>query len=243
MTSYHGGKQRIGKKIAQVIYNESTNIKEEEGFKIKGYCEPFCGMLGVYQHIPELFSSVNDPSRERDSILKYKAGDKNKSLIMMWKEAQKGWIPPTYITKKEYETLKYQKKSTSVKGFIGHVSSFRGIYFGTWDYRLPKTIIKNNSHKVSKIATTLVKDVEFIPGSYRMYTHLKNYIIYCDPPYENTEQRYYNEEVQLLKFDNEDFWRWCRKMSKDNIIIVSSYSAPKDFKKIWSHGKEKLYLI
>ena len=53
MTSYHGGKQKIGKKIANIIYEESILIEEETGFKIKGYCEPFCGMLGVYQHIPE----------------------------------------------------------------------------------------------------------------------------------------------------------------------------------------------
>jgi hypothetical protein len=46
MTAYHGGKQRIGKKLAQVIYDESMDISEEEGFQIKGYCEPFSGMLG-----------------------------------------------------------------------------------------------------------------------------------------------------------------------------------------------------
>jgi hypothetical protein len=55
MTSYHGGKQRIGQKLAQVIYDESMDISEEEGFQIKGYCEPFSGMLGVYKYIPELF--------------------------------------------------------------------------------------------------------------------------------------------------------------------------------------------
>ena len=35
MTSYHGGKQRIGKDIAQVIYDEAIDIQYEEGFKIK----------------------------------------------------------------------------------------------------------------------------------------------------------------------------------------------------------------
>jgi hypothetical protein len=45
MTTYHGGKQRIGKKIAQIIVEESVDMSEEEGWNIKGYCEPFCGML------------------------------------------------------------------------------------------------------------------------------------------------------------------------------------------------------
>lgn len=43
MTAYHGGKQRIGKEIATVIADMTQDVT------IKGYCEPFCGMLGVYQ--------------------------------------------------------------------------------------------------------------------------------------------------------------------------------------------------
>ena len=55
MTTYHGGKQRIGKTLAQIFVEESIGIEGEYDFKIKGYCEPFCGMLGVYQYIPKLF--------------------------------------------------------------------------------------------------------------------------------------------------------------------------------------------
>ena len=42
MTSYHGGKQRIGEKLAQVIVEESLEISEDEVWTIQGYCEPFC---------------------------------------------------------------------------------------------------------------------------------------------------------------------------------------------------------
>jgi site-specific DNA-adenine methylase len=99
MTSYHGGKQKIGKELAKIIYETSLEISEDENFKIKGYCEPFCGMLGVYKHIPELFKD-NKPK------LKYKAGDMNKSVIMMWKAAQKGWKPPTSCSEEHYNELK-----------------------------------------------------------------------------------------------------------------------------------------
>ena len=58
MSSYHGGKQRIGLEIAENIHLVSTIIEEHTDFVIKGYCEPFCGMLGVYRHIPELFSEL-----------------------------------------------------------------------------------------------------------------------------------------------------------------------------------------
>ena len=89
MASYHGGKKRIGKELANIIVDET--IIEDEGWDLKGYCEPFCGMLGVYQHIPELFE-------DEGLKLKYKAGDTNKSVIMMLNEAKKGWKPPTNIT-------------------------------------------------------------------------------------------------------------------------------------------------
>ena len=30
-------------------------------------------------------------------------------------------------------------------------------------------------------------------------------------------------------FDHEEFFNWCREMSKHNIIFLSEYKAPKDF--------------
>ena len=45
---YNGGKQRIGKRLSSIIAEESLDIEDEYDFTIKGYCEPFCGMLGVF---------------------------------------------------------------------------------------------------------------------------------------------------------------------------------------------------
>jgi hypothetical protein len=112
MTAYHGGKQRLGKTLAEIIVDTSLEIAEDNRFELKGYCEPFCGMLGVYQHIPELFEPEGcEPLRsgcepegcepegcEEEGIgnrIKYLAGDGNGSVIMMWQAAQKGWKPPT----------------------------------------------------------------------------------------------------------------------------------------------------
>ena len=49
MTSYHGGKQKIGEKIAEEIFKATMTITQ--GQYPAGYCEPFCGMLGVFRHI------------------------------------------------------------------------------------------------------------------------------------------------------------------------------------------------
>jgi DNA adenine methylase len=228
MTAYHGGKQRAGKTISNIIYQKTL----ESNIEIKGYCEPFCGMLGVYQHIPQLFGDK----------IKYKAGDLNKSVIMMWKAAQKGWKPPTKpISREQFYKLKNSDHSP-LRGFVGSLQSFRGVFFGAY-YPYKSTRNKNSSEKVQKIAKEL-KNVDFKSTSYEKYSNLKNYVIYCDPPYQNTSQFYYeNNKRSNLKFNNEEFWKWCKKMAKNNIVFVSEYSAPRPFKKIWSKGKEKLYLI
>ena len=58
---------------------------------------------------------------------------------------------------------------------------------------------------------------------------------YCDPPYSNTISRYYtNRSDNKLNFNTDEFWNWCRLMSEHNVIFVSGYSAPRDFRSIMS---------
>lgn len=222
MTSYHGGKKRIGKEISEIIVDESIHISEDEGWKIKGYCEPFCGMLGVYQHIPELFE-------EEGLKLKYKAGDNNKSVIMMWNQAKKGWKPPTQMSEKRYNQLNNSPPSAE-KGYVGHQYSFGSQFFkGYIGKYKTKSNYLNVAQNVSKIGKHMNDyNVVFNDGLYTQYSNIKNYVIYCDPPYIGAEQRYKNS------FDSNAFYNWCRKMSENNIIFISEYNAPKDFEKIWS---------
>lgn len=51
----------------------------------------------------------------------------------------------------------------------------------------------------------------------------------CDIPYKNTKQ-YSNSK----NFPYEEFYEWCKKMSKDNIVLISEYDMPKEFECIWS---------
>ncbi len=229
MTSYHGGKQRIGKKIAQVIYEESASISEYEDWTIKGYCEPFSGMLGVYQHIPELFKDYESENKVK---LKYKAGDQNKSVIVMWKHSQKGWKPSTKITtEKQFMKMRVDTNPSARKGFVGHFYGYSGQYFQPFKNRSVSTL-KNTSIKIDTISKKL-KNVVFSNGSYKQYTNLRDYVIYCDPPYQ-VQSHYYDENHEKIKFDHDDFWEWCRVMSENNIVFVSEYKAPQDFEQIFS---------
>lgn len=58
----------------------------------------------------------------------------------------------------------------------------------------------------------------------------KNSLLYFDPPYSNTTK--YNNE-----FDNDKFWELVTELSKDFIVLVSEFNAPKDFKSIWCKEK------
>jgi len=219
MTRYHGGKQRVGKEIAKVI---SEKVKETDR-EINGYCEPFAGMLGVYQHIPKYFG-------ERQMM--YRAGDTNESVIMMWQAAQKGWVPPISCSEERYNELQNQENSSAEKAYIGHQFSFGGGYFMGYTGKYgAQTSFKTIPNKICKIARDL-QDVDFSYGPYTQFSDLEKYIIYCDPPYANTRCKYAD------KFDNEEFWNWVREMSKTNVIFVSEYSAPDDFECIFENTKK-----
>lgn len=58
-------------------------------------------------------------------------------------------------------------------------------------------------------------------------------IIYCDPPYEDTGG------YSVGKFNHDEFWQWCRDISKTNKIYISSYKCPDDFVSILEFDHRK----
>lgn len=53
-------------------------------------------------------------------------------------------------------------------------------------------------------------------------------MIYCDIPYKNSKKQYYDEI-----FNYEEFYDWCREMSKYNKIYISETQMPEDFEIVW----------
>jgi len=224
MTYYHGGKKNIGLDIAHVIYL----ITHSNGLNnYKGYCEPFCGMLGVYQYIPIQFQD--------DLKLMYLAGDKDENVISMWKAVQKGWRPPTKVTKQEYDKLRISPTKSPKKTFVGHACSYRGCFFSSQFN--PKHNVHLQRDHVINIGNIMSK-VKFKCGDYDQFSRIKKYIIYCDPPYKHTSHHF-----RVNGFNSDKFYDWCRYMSKNNIVFISEYSMPSDFIKVWSNGKECLFVI
>jgi len=217
MTSYHGGKKRTGKDISATIYEIAKKMKKG----VEGYCEPFCGMLGVYQYIPSLLKQIN-PN------MKFFAGDLNKSVILMWKESQKGWIAPVSCTEEHFEELRWQKDLFSAeKGFIGHQYSFGGQYFLGFVGKYGHNTEQPRASRIVKEFAEKVTDVKFKHCDYKQFSNLTNCIIYCDPPYTKSTQKFQNfTQRKGDVFNSDEFWKWCVNMSKNNLVFVSEYSIP-----------------
>lgn len=219
MTRYHGGKQLSGRRLANYMF-EFLSTKDT----VDGYCEPFCGMLGVYRHMYPLLNA--DKTNDNVTFL---AGDINASVIAMWQKAQQGWTPPVTCTEDEFMKLKYDGQVSAEKGFLGHQLSFGGVYFASYIGRYGgQTFHQGAARRVREIAMSMPK-IQFQNTEYDQYSNLKNFIIYCDPPYKNTTQRYQNELREAITFNHDKFWDWVRLMSKNNTIFVSEYGAPDDF--------------
>ena len=165
--------------------------------------------------------------------------DIHKELIAMFKEIQNGWEIPLHISEDEYNKVRDNKSvyPDYYVGLIGFNATFGSKYFGGYargfkadkitPRDIPNEALRNLQEQIPKI-----KDIEFLYGDYRdnKYSELKGAVIYCDPPYQGTTK------YAVDSFDYEAFWKWCRKMSKNNYVFISEYNAPPDFECIWQKG-------
>ncbi len=216
MTSYYGGKAKIGKDISEIILDL---IKQYQLNPI-GYWEPFCGMLGVYRHM-----IVSSNFRE------YLATDQHESLIKMWKAAQNNFSFPNHVSEVTHYYYKNCRKSSALRAYVGFGASWGGAYFNKY---IKGRISPYTKRKVEEIGK-LVKHVRFENKGYDEVKGIKNYVIYCDPPYEDCSgtSDFTDDNKSRIHFNCAAFWQWAELMSKDNLVIVSNYKAPLKWKPIY----------
>ena len=64
-------------------------------------------------------------------------------------------------------------------------------------------------------------------------------VIYCDPPYINTDPKCYKDAIRESGFNHAEFYDWCE--AQKGLVVLSEYTAPADrFTCVWS--KEKIVL-
>lgn len=210
---YVGSKNRISKELSPIIqkYINDNNIKV--------YYEPFAGGMNMIDKIKCDVKIGNDI---------------HKQLIHMWNALKGGWRPPVHIDESEYINVRDNKEKYPdyYVGYVGFHSTFGAKYFGGYARGFKSDGItprdeSNEAYRNTMKQLPNVLDVNCVSWDYTK-VNIKDALIYCDPPYQNTTKYSTNS------FDYDVFWNWCRKMSNDNIVLISEYNAPDDFRCIWS---------
>lgn len=213
---YQGGKHYQADYICAII---NTWINKTG----RTVVEPFCGSLAITEKI--------------DGIVE--ASDAFKPLITMYQAMINGWIPPDSISKEEYYELKKQKDSNNpLTAFAGFGCGHKNYYFTGYTPRSGEGL-KYDKCKAFKNAC--IKRIEsskdrvnFTCKDYRELNPI-NKIVYCDPPYINTEGY-----KHVGKFDTTEFWGVMDRWAENNIVLVSETIAPDDWKIIWEKEYNKI---
>lgn len=221
---YMGSKARLAKDLAPVL----NKIIQDNG--ILAYLEPFVGGANMIEHINA----------------EYRAGfDINSYLIALWNGLRYGdFNIPETMTKEEYlywhelylhpedHSNNYSKFMIGCAGFLAtYNAKFFGGYAGVVHTKAG-TVRDYYAEARRNVLKQLpkVKDVNFVHRDYESISYLsQRYLIYCDPPYDNTTSYKSGWRSDL-------FWNWVRKISKDkkgHIVLVSEYQAPPDFECIF----------
>ena len=76
---------------------------------------------------------------------------------------------------------------------------------------------------------------QFTTFDYKHFSNVNNAIIYLDPPYESTGKYYHENEMNY-----KEFYDWSVKMSKNNIVLISSYTVSDNrFEKVYNFEKAR----
>jgi DNA adenine methylase len=216
--NYQGGKSSLAKQIGafmQARYQPGAN-----------YYEPFIGAGNV-------LARTGFVTGQRF------ASDVHTDLIMMYCAIKSGWVPPSEVTKAEYQALQYSEPS-ALRGFVGFGSSWGGKWFGGYAGARTTTgtgrISAGNTDKVYTFASSaknglmrmlpIIQATDFQTISYADVRPAPGSLVYCDPPYKDTTMYLAGD------FDHDRFWSVIREWSKLCTVVVSEAQAPSDFEPV-----------
>jgi site-specific DNA-adenine methylase len=217
--SYAGGKFRLSKKIHQVLSLVEQDIDNDNNRPI---LIPFSGLL-----------SVSRKFKGRDIT----ASDINPDLIMMLQGIQNcSFTPVKECSLDLYEQLKYSDEHSALRGYVGIFCSWGGQFYHAYKLKYQTRIdyLDNASRFLEKLQLD-IQDIKILDArSYDTFQPDGNMLIYADPPYRLNKLG--GKDSYFQTFDHAKFWDTMVEWSlKGNIVVVSERTAPKDWKKIWSH--------
>ena len=205
---YFGGKNRSGKKIANIINDIITTNN------IKSYVELFVGSGGVFRHVNCENKIINDKESLIIELHKYLA-DGNK-VSLEYDDYYK--LEDLY---KELKNGKYGDIPIGVVGYIAYQCSFAGKRFGGFARKRNGTRDYFKNGLSSLLTKEAYVNTAILNKDYKEVEFPKNSLVYLDPPYQNTIK-------YTVSFDYDRFEEYLENISKDNIVLISECSVLKN---------------
>lgn len=203
---YMGSKRRIAKHILPIM------LKEAEKHGITTWVEPFVGGGNMIDKIPDAYKRIGFDINPH-------------TICAMIDVRDRPLLLPDIVSEEEFKSYK-DRPPEKITSWVRSACAYGGLFgnvLARGSGRNYAQEAKNNAIKQSP----LIQEVDFICDSYANLS-FNNCLIYCDPPYKDTSK--YKTE----SFDYEKFYNWCREQSKCNIVFISEYNMPDDFKEVWS---------
>ena len=258
---YVGSKKKISKKLIEIIkQNFGTDKTVYDLFGGGGAITLECRLQGidvVYNDIDpipgQMIQKILSEDREylktlicsREEFFQIRdkedktIDDHLKLLINSFGNNNK-----SYLYGKEFSDFKYKL----ARKIIAKHDCFKG-YKQTETYKKAVQETKNITQleqlsqlqQLERLAQLkrmkVIPKLEIHNKDYREFSNVKNSIIYLDPPYKDTFKAYKHNNL-----DYDDFYKWCKDMSKDNIVLISGYNMPDDFEVVYEFTKAKSHM-
>ena len=216
---YQGSKKKISKQIIEIIkQNFGTDKVIYDVFGGGGAITAECIING----------------------LDVRYNDKSPIITGMFQRVlacDRDWLKTLMISRDEFIAIMSKADKTTDDELKLLVNSFgnnrKSYLYGQnhWQikYELAQQIIANHNvfggYKQTQTYKDKLQQLERLQQleptnlDYRTFENIKGAIFYLDPPYENTHTDGYDDG----DFDSQAFYDWAYQMSKNNIVLISSY--------------------
>lgn len=210
---YMGGKFRQGRAIADTLkpyINENTT-----------YVEPFLGGANSAARIAR-------DCKPGHMIL----SDVIKPLVLMHEKCYNEGVEwmPLDVTREQFDQYKMDRpEDDPMTAWIGLGYVLIPDWFHSYFPHKPESARNGQRRTIDWLRNC--NNVQFECCSYDELEIPDGAVVYCDPPYANSDAIKY-----AVGFDHDRFWNWVRELSRRCVVVCSTFYPPEDFVTLYDWG-------
>ena len=245
---YQGSKKKISKKIVEIIkQNFGTDKPIYDIFGGGGAITAECLINGLEVHYNDLdetaTSMFQKVVREDRDYLKSLIVSREEFFRILDKENKTiddelklsvnsfGDNRINYLYNKKISDFKYNlameiinnhdtfENYRKTETYLKSRKAFEGQTYKTRMHPLERIQQLQKLQQLERLQNININNLEITNRDYKRFAYLSDAIIYLDPPYEKAHLNGYS----INNFDSKAFYDWAYKMSKKNIVLISSY--------------------